>query len=853
MPLPSGTQLGPYEVLAPLGAGGMGEVYRARDARLAREVAIKVLPPSFSQDAERLRRFEHEAKATGALNHPNVLAVYDTGHHDGAPYVVSELLEGETLRDRMAGGALPLRKAVEIGAQVARGLAAAHEKGIVHRDLKPENVFITDEGHVKILDFGLAKLTQLEASEESQSPTRTRQTDPGVVLGTAGYMSPEQVRGAPVDHRSDIFSFGTILYEMLTGRRAFKKETSAETMAAILREDPPDLTETGKALPPALERIVAHCLEKNAQERFASARDLAFDLESLSERSDATTTARALQQSGLLRRRALWAAAWLVSIAAAIVTAFMLGKRASVRPEPRYTQLSSGHGNVASGFFSSDGASIVYSARWNGATAKVYSMRLDLAIEQALGLEGEVVGVAGGEVAFLRSDGTLARAPLSGGGARDVAQGIIAAAWSSDGSRFAIVRRVGAKHVLEYPIGTALHETNGDFSGLRISPDGTRVATVERPSLGVVGGWVTVVDANGAKHLTQDLTLVSVSPIWSPDGGEIWFVVSDSGDWSIRGVSLAGRERILMKTAAAPHLQDTLKDGRVLLSLGQLRREVAGLAPGENVERDLTVRGYSQSWDISEDGRRYVVSDDIGDRKASAFLGSLDGSPLVRLGAGGPNSLSADGRSVLVWKDSAAGIGTALAILPTGAGEPRGVPRGTVRSYLDARFLPDGRRILMSASEQDRPRRLFVQDLPDGPPKPITPEGVFTEYAFATPDGAWVAAGTDYDAAPYLLYPVAGGEPRPIPGLEKGDQPIRFSADGRRLFVRYGYAADSTRARIALLDLKTGRKQPWKTLQPPDPAGVTDVDLFYPTPDGRAYVYQYQRTLSDLFLVEGLK
>ncbi len=289
------------------------------------------------------------------------------------------------------------------------------------------------------------------------------------------------------------------------------------------------------------------------------------------------------------------------------------------------------------------------------------------------------------------------------------------------------------------------------------------------------------------------------------------------------------------------------------MSLGESRRHVAGLASGEHVERDLTVRGYSQGWDISEDGRRYVISDDIGGRKESAFLGSLDGSPLVRLGIGVPNSLSPDGRSVVAWKDTSEGIGTFLVILPTGAGEPRDVPRGTVRSYLDARFFRDGRRLLLSANEENRPRRMFVQDLPDGVPKAVTPEGIATEYAFTTPDGAWVPAGGDYDAAPFQLYPVAGGEPQVIRGLEKGDQPIRFSADGRRLFVRSGYASDSARAHIAILDLETGRKEPWKTLQPSDPAGVTDVELAYPTPDGRAYIYEYRRTLSDLFLVEGLK
>src|SRR5947209_524819 len=279
----SGTHLGPYEILAPLGAGGMGEVYRARDTRLGRDVAVKVLPSSFSDDEQRLHRFEQEACAAGALNHPNILAIHDVGKHDGSPYVVSELLEGETLRERMAGAALPQRKAIDYALQVARGLAAAHEKGIVHRDIKPDNIFITDDGRVKILDFGLAKLTSAtDGTSQTEVPTRKVNTDPGTVMGTMGYMSPEQLKGQHIDHRSDIFSFGAILYEMLSGKRAFRGDSMAETMSAILREDPPDLSETNKTISPALERVVRHCLEKNPAERFHSARDLAFAIESLS-------------------------------------------------------------------------------------------------------------------------------------------------------------------------------------------------------------------------------------------------------------------------------------------------------------------------------------------------------------------------------------------------------------------------------------------------------------------------------------------------------------------------------------------------------------------------------------------
>jgi len=282
MALAAGTKLGPYEIVASLGAGGMGEVYRARDPRLGREVAIKVLLSYFCRDVDRLRRFEQEARAAGSLNHPNVLAVYDVGTHEGAPYLVTELLEGATLRDRMAGGAMPLRKATEYAAQVAHGLAAAHDKGIVHRDLKPENIFVCRDGRTKILDFGLAKLTAPEAGDATATNLDLRdQTGEGVVLGTVGYMSPEQVRGEKADERSDVFSFGAVLYEMLSGERAFAGGSSADRASAILKEDPPDLRATGRNIPPAMERIVRHCLEKSRDERFQSARDLGFHLETV--------------------------------------------------------------------------------------------------------------------------------------------------------------------------------------------------------------------------------------------------------------------------------------------------------------------------------------------------------------------------------------------------------------------------------------------------------------------------------------------------------------------------------------------------------------------------------------------
>src|SRR6266404_5152581 len=328
MALVARTKLGRYEIRSKIGEGGMGEVYRARDEKLNRDVAIKVLPATFSQNADRLRRFEQEAQAVGALNHPNILAVYDVGMHDNAPYVVSELLEGETLRQRIGGSALAPRRAIDYALQIAHGLAAAHERGIVHRDLKPDNIFITKDGRVKILDFGIAKLTQAEGSQsQTDIPTRRVDTGPGIVIGTVGYMSPEQIRGKGVDHRSDIFSFGAILYEMLSGRRAFYGDSAADTMSAILKEDPPDLSDTNQKISPALERLVNHCLEKNPESRFHSASDLAFALEAISGASPIsgqTMTAMASQSSrDRIRKFSPWIVAGIFALAFFIALPFV--------------------------------------------------------------------------------------------------------------------------------------------------------------------------------------------------------------------------------------------------------------------------------------------------------------------------------------------------------------------------------------------------------------------------------------------------------------------------------------------------------------------------------------------------
>ena len=541
MTLEAGERLGSYEIRGLLAAGGMGEVYRARDTRLAREVAIKVLPPEMSADSRRLQRFEKEARTVSGLNHPNIVTVFDIGAVDGTSYIAMELVEGKTLRQLLDAGALPLKKLLAIGAQVADGLSRAHAAGVVHRDLKPENLMITRDGYVKVLDFGLAKLAHgdFEASAGLEHPTRTWVTEAGVVLGTVGYMSPEQATGRPVDFRSDQFSFGSILYEMASGQRAFDRPTAAQTLSAIIETEPEPLVPTAAKVPANLVWIIERCLAKDPEDRYGSTKDLARDLAAMRDHSSDISISGVEAPAPRRRRltRTLVAGA-AIAMAALAAAAFFLGRRVQDRvdrntPPPTRTTLTFRRGYLTGARFAPDGHTIVYSAAWDGKPSEVYSTRVGSTESRSLGIfpagilaissTGEMALSLGCENRWDPCMGTLARAPLAGGAPRELLDNVTSADWSPDGKELAVIHIVDGRDRLEYPVGKVLYEADGFLSSLRVSPKGDLVAFLDHPRRDSGRGIVTVIDRSGRRRALTAEWAKARPLLWSPTGQEIFF------------------------------------------------------------------------------------------------------------------------------------------------------------------------------------------------------------------------------------------------------------------------------------------------------------------------------------------
>jgi tRNA A-37 threonylcarbamoyl transferase component Bud32 len=820
----------------------MGAVFRARDTRLRREVALKVIHAPLLKP-EFVERFGREARAAAALSHPNILAVFDVSIDTPVPYVVSELLEGESLRTRLDRGPLPYRKALEYGIQTAQALAAAHAKGICHRDVKPGNIFLTAEGRVKLLDFGLAKLRSPALPDDSDDPTASDLSGHGRAIGTVGYMAPEQVAGGETDQRTDIFALGAVLYEMLTKARAFQRSSAGETLNAVLQEDPQDPLLLNPSLPPAAGAAVRRCLEKAPDERFQSARDLAFHLQQLAQAS--TTTHPVI--TALAPARRFFGAAALGALALGAALLFWLTREPPA--SPTLQQLTFHRGRIGGARFA--GQAIVYSQAL-GLHPEVALMLAGSPEARALGYTGaDVLATRSGEVLLSlrrrfiggeRFVGTLALAPLGGGAPQEVLEDVEDADCEAAGAALAVARTkgFGAGSELQYPVGRVLYRSAGSIHSPRLSRDGRRVAFLEDPAGLGGGGRVVVIERDGKVTLRTREWPRARGLTWSAEGNEIWFTAAESrANRALRAVDLAGRERLVHEAPGSLVIWDAAADGRVLLTREDEHMAVVGVPPGGASERDLSWFDSAGLASLSADGRMLLFGDRFG-----MYLRPTSGAPALKLGAaaGYPDDLSPDGSLVLATSPST----HELSLIPTGPGQPRPLAVQGLQSFSGSQWFPDGRRILTNARAQGRDARSYVVAVSGGSPRAVTDEGVWA--LSISPDGERLAAVSR--GRGISLWPTAGGPPRELRGSEPGDRPVSWTSDGSSLWI---FRRGEIPAPIYRLEIGTGMRRLWRTLVPPDAAGIYSIDEFKITPSGHAYFYSYRRTLSELYEVRGLR
>lgn len=853
MALERGTRIGPYEIAELIGKGGMGEVYRAHDERLGRDVAVKLMSVDASGDVSRIRRMQQEARAVGQLNHPNIVSVFDVGMHEERMYVVTELLSGESLRHIVERGALPWRVALGYALQMAEGLAAAHDLGIVHRDIKPDNLFVTKDKRVKILDFGIATRREPERGALASGSAQTV-SQAGLLIGTVGYMSPEQARAQSVDHRTDIFALGCVLYELLTGKQAFTGPTPLEVLVAIQRDAPVAIQDVVPQVPADLVRIVERCLEKDAALRFQSARDLLFAMTLLQTAGPSSMERPAEPSRPAPKRRIPWPALAILALGLVLGAVIMAWRVLPSHSKELvfYRQMTFRRGTVYTARFTLDGTSIVYSAAWDGLPRELFATVAGAREARPMNLPETDAAfmLTSGEMGLIRrtargfAPGTLGRMSLSGGPSKDMLDGIRWADSSLDGTDLVVVKNAGNNRVLEWPPGHAVTEAFR-ISYPRLSPNRQWVAFLEASQQYNDSGRLIVVDRNGKRVLETGIWKSIEGLAWRNDN-EIWFGASKEGRslW-LHATDLQGKTRLLCRVPGRLVLHDLYRDGRILAERNAFRATLMVGTSGATGEKDLSWRDYSQLGQLSRDGKQMLFAEE-GDGAGAgsvAYLRSTDGSVPLRLGEGLGLALSPDGTKALLrvgdesmhWE-----------IVPIGAGTPETLPSGALTTISWGAFVPNTARIVILGREKGKNNQLYVQDAPAGEPRALAVDDVNVTGDALSPDGTVIAAT---QKGKVLLVPIDGSAPRELPGLEKR-VPVSFTADGKTLFVR---TVETLPLQLERYDLAAGKLETWKTLAPSDPAGLLSIGRVSIARDGEVYAYESYRLLSDLYIIENVE